>query len=129
MGKEKAETQIKTCYICSGDRFVDDHHIDCKEGVISPETVPMCRRCHRTYHDRGVEWFEDEYLDRILEIENRRRHIVYDNLKKPVKPLELLKKGDVIRTDYYRKTHGMIPKKVRKEKQDSRQFPLPLLSE
>ncbi len=63
------------CYVCSSDRFVDDHHYDCLRGRLSPETVPLCRRCHRSYHWPGVDCFEDEYLDRIIEIENKRREI------------------------------------------------------
>jgi len=96
-----------TCYICSSDRFVDDHHIDCCEGKLSLETVPLCRRCHRTYHDLGVEWFEDEYLDKAIELENRHRQIVYDSLKSPTRPLELLSREDIRRSDYFNKTHGL----------------------
>ncbi len=108
----------KICYICPSGKFVDDHHIDCCEGKLSPETVPLCRRCHRTYHDIGVEWFDDEYLDKAIELENRRRQIVNDKFKSPtivkttkgtimVEPLELLKREDIKRTDYFNKTHGL----------------------
>jgi len=78
------------CYICgkeSAPAQTDKHHIDCAHGDLSDETVLLCRRCHRTYHDLGVEWFDDEYLDKAIEIENRRREITYANLKDPVIPL------------------------------------------
>lgn len=98
---------MKQCYICNSQKHVDNHHYDCEHGEISPETVPLCRRCHRTYHDLGVDWFEDEYLDRAIEIENRRREIIYNNLKGPVRPLELLKREDIQRSDYWYKKHGI----------------------
>lgn len=107
----------KACYICSSNKFIDDHHFDCCEGKLSPETVPLCRRCHRTYHDLGVEWFEDEYLDKAIEIENRRREIVYSNLKSPSKPLELFRREDIRRSDYFNKTHGLPETKERKGSQ------------
>lgn len=86
------------CWICPSDKFVDDHHIDCCGGELSPETVPLCRRCHRTYHDLGVEWFDDEYLDKAIEIENRRRAIY---------GLAPMRREDVRRSDYWNKTHGV----------------------
>jgi len=96
----KRFTQIipegKVCYVCSSPSFVDDHHYDCAKGMISKETVPLCRRCHRTYHSYGVRWFEDEYLDRILEIENKRREICGIRLKK---------REDIKRTKYWIKMH------------------------
>lgn len=104
----------KACYICPSTKFVDDHHIDCCEGKLSPETVPLCRRCHRTYHDLGVDYFDDEYLDKAIELENRRRQIVYDNLKDPAKPLVLLKREDIKRSDYFNKKHGLPETKERR---------------
>lgn len=95
------------CNICGNDRFVDKHHYDCCEGKISSETVPLCRRCHRTYHDRGVEWFDDEFLDKAIEIENKRSQIHYSNLKDPQKPLCLLKREDILRSPYWNKIHGI----------------------
>ncbi len=109
--------QLKvTCWICSSDKFVDDHHYDCSEGKLSPETVPLCRRCHRTYHDLGVDYFDDEYLDKAIGLENRRRQIVYASLKEPAKPfrLELLKREDIKRTDYWNKKHGLPETKERR---------------
>jgi len=96
---------IGTCYICQEEQPIDNHHIDCAHGEISDETEPLCRRCHRTYHDLGVEWFDDEYLDKAIEIENRRREITYANLKDPVIPLHLLERKDIKRSDYWNKTH------------------------
>ena len=98
-----------TCYICPSDRFVDDHHYDCLEGKLSPETVPLCRRCHRTYHIWGVDWFEDEYLDKIIEIENKKREIWkannYGRVQLP------MTRADVHRSDYWNKTHGIKSEK------------------
>lgn len=105
------------CYICSSDKFVDDHHYDCQEGKLSPDTVPLCRRCHRTYHDLGVEWFDDEYLDKAIEIENKRREIVG---KLP------MRRKDVVRSDYWNKIHNIAPKKKRGKLSGTGQLPLPL---
>ncbi len=112
-----------SCWICGSDRFVDIHHYDCKEGKISPETICLCRRCHRTYHDRGIEWFDDEYLDKAIEIENKRRELIYSNLRNPTKPLQLLKRGDIQRSDYWNKLHGIKSKrKPTKESRNERQL-------
>lgn len=88
----------KVCYICSSNKYVDGHHYDCQEGKISPDKVPLCRRCHRTYHDLGIEWFDDEFLDRAIEIENRRRAIF---------GLAPMRRADIKRSDYFNKTHGL----------------------
>lgn len=104
------EDEIKRCYICGSDKFVDDHHYDCREGKLSPETVPLCRRCHRTYHDLGVEWFEDEYLDKAIEIENKRKEI-RNSAKGVVNPFPLIKREDIKRSSYWNKIHNMPPKK------------------
>jgi len=110
------------CEICGSNRFVDAHHYDCKEGKISPETIKLCRRCHRTYHDRGIEWFDDDKIDKAIEIENRRREIVYSNLVNPIKPLILLKREDIQRSDYWNKIHGIHkhrkpPRETKNERQ------------
>jgi hypothetical protein len=89
---------MKVCYICSSSKHVDDHHIDCNYGEVSPDTVPPCRRCHRTYHDLGIEWFDDELQDRAIEVENMRRAISAEP------PLE---KRDIVRLDYWYKKHGI----------------------
>lgn len=101
------------CYICGSDKYVDDHHIDCREGTRSPETVPLCRRCHRTYHMyRGIHMFDDEYLDKAIEIENKRREI----WREPP-----MKREDVKRSAYWNKTHGVKEKKAKIDKGKSRE--------
>jgi len=104
----------KSCYICSSSKFVDNHHYDCLEGKLSPETIPLCRRCHRTYHDWGVGAFSPDTTERALEVENKRREILrslppehpfYNNL--PSMKLE-----DVERSNYWYKKHG-IPRPSR----------------
>ena len=110
------------CEICGSDKFVDAHHYDCKDGKLSPETINLCRRCHRTYHDRGIEWFDDDKLDKAIGLENKRRQIVYASLKNPIKPLVLLGVVDIIRSDYWNKIHGISkrrkpPRETRDEKQ------------
>lgn len=120
----------RKCCICLSTTNLDDHHIDCNEGKLSPETVPLCRRCHRTYHDRGLKWFEDEFLDKTIELENRRREIVnskkltppYQGISVPyglcdISPLPPVDKAEVIasRSDYWYKKHGLTkPRTVSK---------------
>jgi hypothetical protein len=101
----------ETCWICSSNKHVDNHHYDCQKGKLSPETVPLCRRCHRTYHDFGIGSFSPDTTAKALEIENKRReilrslpsdHIRYQNLP----PLKL---EDVKRSGYWDKKHGIAP--------------------
>lgn len=113
-------TEEKLCYICPSNKYVDDHHVDCCEGKLSPETVPLCRRCHRTYHDLGVEWFDDEYLEKAIEIENRRREI----FGQPP-----MRREDVTRSDYWNKIHGKPKIKHPRAKVDPRQGRLDLVFE
>lgn len=105
------ESNKVTCYICPSDRFVDDHHYDCQEGKLSPETVPLCRRCHRTYHDLGIGSFSPDTTDKALEVENKRREILrslptnhpsYRNLP----PMKL---EDIERSRYWYKKHHIAP--------------------
>lgn len=106
---------MKVCYCCLSVRFVDEHHYDCKEGKISPETVPLCRRCHRTYHDLGVNAFSPDTTTKILEVENKRREIFR---------LSPMKESDIRRSQYYLKKWGSnAPKKVKVVKVSS-QLPL-----
>lgn len=100
------------CYICSSNKHIDDHHIDCQEGKVSPETVPLCRRCHRTYHDLGLDWFDDDVLDKAIEMENKTRVIhatagIRSKFYQPEEPLVLLRREDIQRSQYYNKTHGI----------------------
>ena len=112
-----------TCEICGSDRFVDAHHYDCREGKLSPKTIKLCRRCHRTYHDRGIEWFDDDKIDRVIEIENHRREIIYAFLVNPTKPLVLLKREDIQRSDYWNKKHGIVKRRQPpRETADQRQL-------
>lgn len=101
----------KICEVCGASKFIDEHHYDCSEGRISADTIALCRRCHRTYHDRGIEWFDDEYLDKAIEIENRFRQLRYNNLDKPIKPLVLLRREDIRRSDYWNKIHRIKSKR------------------
>lgn len=63
------------CYVCPSEKYVEDHHVDFKGGELSPETMPMCKRCHRTLHDLGVKYFDDDKLDRALVVLNKRNEI------------------------------------------------------
>ena len=102
-------THKKVCYICSSSKFVDNHHYDCCEGKVSPEIVPLCRRCHRTYHDWGIGAFSPDTTERALEVENKRREI--SRSLPPDHPsflnLPPLKLEDVERSDYWYKKHGI----------------------
>jgi hypothetical protein len=91
---------MKLCYICATTKHLDNHHVDCQHGAVSPDTVLLCRRCHRTYHNCGIEWFDDELLDRAIELENMHRKAVSS-------PKRLLEKKDIIRSDYWYKKHGV----------------------
>ena len=111
------------CEVCGSDRFVDAHHYDCKEGEIDSETIKLCRRCHRTYHDRGIEWFDDKYLDKAIEIENKRREKIYACLKNPTKQLVVLRREEVKRSNYWNKIHGIKSAKQQpRETKDERQL-------
>jgi len=110
------------CFICSLTKIIDDHHIDCQEGRLSPETVPLCRRCHRTYHDLGVEWFDDEYLDKAIEVENKRREI-FNRRPECVNPFPLLTRADIKRSDYWYKKHHITPPSRLGRKKPSRGIP------
>lgn len=97
----KRFTQIippkKTCCICPSDIFVDDHHIDLNHGKISDKTVPLCRRCHHTIGIyNGIHMFEDEYLDKAIEVFNMTQSL----LNKP-----LMVRDKIKRSDYWLKKH------------------------
>jgi hypothetical protein len=107
----------KSCYICSSSKFMDNHHYDCLEGKLSPETVSLCRRCHRTYHDWGVGTFSPDTTERALEVENKRREILralpHDHplyikacaqYGPNIPPMRL---EDVKRSGYWYKKHGI----------------------
>ncbi|MFH0913862.1 MAG: hypothetical protein V1849_01055 [Chloroflexota bacterium] len=86
------------CYVCGSTKFVDKHHLDCREGEVSGEVIPLCRRCHRSYHDFGVGCFSPSTTGRILEVENRRRVIV---------GLPLMLESEIHRSGYWRGKWGI----------------------
>jgi len=108
---------IRACYICSSNKYVDGHHYDCQEGRLSPEKVPLCRRCHRTYHDLGVGSFSPDTTEKALEVENKRREILrslpHDHLQyqraEYLGILTPLKLEDVERSRYWYKKWGITP--------------------
>lgn len=55
---------------------MDNHHYDCLGGKLSPETVPLCRRCHQTYHVWGIGAFSPDTTEKALAVENKRREIL-----------------------------------------------------
>lgn len=103
------------CYICNSVRFIDYHHYDCKEGKVNLETVPLCRRCHRTYHDWGLGAFSPDTTDRAMEVENRRREIF---------GLPLMTRDQISRSSYWYKKHGISRGAEKKAPQASPQLPL-----
>jgi len=103
----------KICYICSSNKFVDNHHYDCQGGKLSPETVPLCRRCHITYHDWDVEAFSPDTTDKALEVENKRREILH---------LPPMKSEDIRRSSYWYKKHDITPPSSLGRKKPSREI-------
>ena len=99
------------CYICSSDRYVDNHHYDSRWVKLSPETGPLCRRCHRTYHDWGIGAFSPDTTAKAIEVENKRREIL--RLLPPDHPayrnLPPMKLEDVRRSRYWYKKWGIKP--------------------
>lgn len=120
-------TRGKICWICSSANHVDRHHLDCWGGKVSPETVLLCRRCHRTYHDWGVSSFSPDTTLKALEIENKRReilrslppdHLFYRSLS-PMKP------EDIRRSGYWYKKWGISPPQRERVKVATLPFKLP----
>lgn len=108
-----------TCYICPSDRFVDDHHYDCQYGKISPETVPLCRRCHSTYHTWGIGCFSPDTTEKALEVENRRREILQSlpTNHPSYRNLPPMKLEDIERSNYwYKKHHITRPSRLGRKK-------------
>lgn len=118
-----------TCYICPSDKFVDDHHLDCLRGQLSPETVPLCRRCHVTYHTWGVGAFSPDTTEKALEVENKRREILRllpsDHLQRhraaSLDELEPLKLEDVKRSGYWYRKWGI--KRPKRERESGQRMP------
>ena len=68
-----------------------------KHGKISDETVPLCRRCHYTIGMyNGIHMFEDDYLDRAIEVWNKTQAL----LNRP-----LMTRDKIVRSDYWLKKH------------------------
>ena len=108
---------VKLCWICSSGKHVDNHHYDCMKGQLSPETVPLCRRCHVTYHVWGVGAFSPDTTEKALEVENKRREILRSlpsdhpeyRRGKLLNILSPLKLEDVSRSRYWYKKWGITP--------------------
>jgi hypothetical protein len=97
-------------------------------GAISPETVPLCRRCHTTYHWYGVGAFSPKDTKKALKIENKKREI-YRSLPRDhqryvnLPPLRL---DEVKHSRYWYKKHGLTPPPAPKKfKNPLLQFRLP----
>ena len=109
------------CFVCSSDNHVDTHHYDCMRGKISSKTVPLCRRCHTTYHNWGIGSFSPDTTAKILEVENSRReilrsmpadHPLYNTLHFSRQEAQtILKLEDVRHTRYWYKKWGITPPK------------------
>ena len=125
-GEERLIAAI--CFICSSDKFVDEHHYDCMYGKLSPETVPLCRRCHVTYHVWGVGSFSPDTTEKALEVENKEREIlrslpVGHPKRRDLPPMKL---EDVSRSRYWYKKHGIAPPPLgRKERSGVVPFKIP----
>ncbi len=108
----------KVCYICSSNDFVDDHHYDLHYGKISDETVPLCRRCHKTIHMyRGIHMFEDDLLDKAIKVWNKTLILLNPSLMTK----ELMTKDKIERSNYWLKKHG-IKKKAISYDPDTKEF-------
>jgi len=123
------------CQICSSTNHVDEHHLDCRRGAISPETVPLCRRCHQTYHIWGVGAFSPDTTAKAVEIENRRREILRSlpvdhperRRAEHLGIIEPLKLEEVRRSRYwYRKWGIKPPRKERISREEITRLPFKL---
>jgi len=106
------------CAICGSERFVDRHHLDCQRGALSPLTIPLCRRCHRSYHDWGISCFSPDTTEKALEVENIKRGIY----REP--PLLL---SEIVRSSYWR-AKWKVPKKAKVAKKEPGEATSPQLS-
>ena len=117
-------TEGKQCSVCSSNRFVDDHHYDCRGGELSPETLPLCRRCHQTYHIWGISAFSPDTTEKALVIENRRREILHSlppdhpqrRRAQYLGELSPLKLEDVRHSRYWYRKWGIKPPRKEKER-------------
>jgi len=106
----------KSCSICSSDRYIENHHYDCLGGKLSPETVPLCKRCHRSYHIWGVGCFSPDTTEKALEVENKRREILRSlppNHERRrflrAEDIQPMKLEDVHRSSYWYQKWGIEP--------------------
>jgi len=100
----QTKPEEKACYICGSSIFIDEHHYDLQYGRISDETVPLCRRCHKTIHMyNGIHMFDNAILDKAMEVWNMTQTL----LKKPLMTMENIK-----RSNYWNKQHNITKKKV-----------------
>jgi len=114
--------EAKLCWVCGSGNHVDEHHIDCRKGELSSETVPLCRRCHQTYHIWGVGAFSPDTTEKALELENKRREILRSlpsdhpqrRRAEYLGKIQPLKLEDVRRSTYWYRKWGIKP--PRKEK-------------
>lgn len=128
-------TSDQLCEICGSGNHVDNHHLDCLGGQLSPETVPLCRRCHKTYHIWGVGAFSPDTTEEAVEVENKRREILRSLL--PEHPLyqklsfsrqeaqTSLKLEDVRRSWYWYRKWGIKPPREERAKAKAVAFRLP----
>lgn len=110
----QVEPEEKKCCICGSSIFIDDHHIDYQKGKVSPKTVPLCRRCHKTIHMwAGIHMFDDTLLDKAIEVWNMTQAL----FNKP-----LLTRDKIERSKYWLKKHGVSEKKVITLDPDTKRF-------
>ncbi len=121
------------CWICNSDNHIDNHHYDCLRGVLSPETVPLCRRCHQTYHIWGVGAFSPDTTEKALEVENKRRDILRSlppdhpqyRRAEHLGTLSPLKLEDVKRSGYWYRKWGIKPPRKERIREKAVRFTLP----
>ena len=59
--------------------------------------------------------FDDEYLDKAIDIENRRRGLI-NSQPGTVNPYQMLRREDIKRSNYWYKKHGIKPPSPSKER-------------
>jgi len=107
----------KVCWICGSGNHVDEHHLDCLRGKLSSETLPLCRRCHQTYHTWGVGAFSPDTTEKAVVVENKYREILRslpadhpERLKAESRgQLNPLKLEEVKRSRYWYRKWGIKP--------------------
>jgi len=125
-------TEGKSCYIDGSQKYIENHHYDCMRGKLSPETVPLCKRCHRTYHIWGVGAFSPNTTEKALEVENKRREILRSlpsdhERRRFLRPEDIqpMKLEDVHRSRYWYQKWGISPPIKEKKRIVRMRFRLP----